>query len=122
MFTPEDERDKMKKNNSSLPNIVENSWSYATATRSAIIGYCSVFGILVILYTVLVIYLGIFSYGNPDPVHCYYIDGLDTTGLSKAAVSTLAIERNIPVRTGYPIDVAHLFRSWFLWGFWGSIF
>ena len=26
------------------------------------------------------------------------------------------------MRDGYPIDMAHLFRTWFLWGFWGSVF
>jgi len=62
-----------------------------------------------------------YTYGNPDPRHCYYIDGLDTTGLSKAAVVTMAEERGIQISTGYPVDVAHLFRIWFMWGFWGSI-
>ena len=77
--------------------------------------------VFAILYTVLVVYLGVYSYGNPDPPHCYYIDGLDTTGRSKAAVTILANDFGIPIRTGYPVDIAHLFRSWFLWGFWGSI-
>ena len=103
-------------------SAIENSWEKAKATRATICLYFALLGAFVILYTIFVVYLGIFSYGNPDPVHCHYIEGLDTPGLSRAAVTTLANERAIPIRAGYPIDVAHLFRSWFLWGFWGSIF
>ena len=28
----------------------------------------------------------------------------------------------MPVTKGYPIDMGHLFRSWYLWAFWGCIF
>ena len=35
---------------------------------------------------------------------------------------TLAKDREIPVKTGYPVDMAHLFQTWFLWGFWDKIF
>ena len=30
--------------------------------------------------------------------------------------------KKVDVRPGYPINMAHLFHSWFIWGFWGSIF
>ena len=73
-------------------------------------------------YGVLVVYFGIYSYINPDPAHCYYIEGLDTTGMSKAAVISRANELDVTIQPGYPVDVAHLFRVWFMWGFWGSIF
>ena len=96
--------------------------SYASATMTMKIGSCTALGVFVLLYSIFVVYLGIYSYGNPDPAHCYYIDGQDTTGLSKTVATTLADERSIQIRDGYPIDVAHLFRSWFMWGFWGSIF
>lgn len=79
-------------------------------------------GITTLLFAITTIYLGIYSYGNPDPEHCFYIFRLDTTGVSKAAATTLAVERDIEIREGYPMDVAHLFRGWFMWGFWGAIF
>ena len=78
-------------------------------------------GVCSLLYAIFVIYLGIYAYANPDPSHSYYIDGLDTTGMSRMAAETLAKERGIPVKAGYPVDMAHLFRTWFMWGFWGSI-
>ena len=43
-------------------------------------------------FAVLLIYLGVYSYGNPDAPHCYYIDGLDETGLTEKAVITAAEE------------------------------
>ncbi len=33
----------------------------------------------------------------------------------------MAKDRGVGVRAGYPVDMAHLFRAWFTWGFWGSI-
>lgn len=77
--------------------------------------------VLSILYAIFVIYQGIYAYANPDPAHCYYIDGLDTPSLTRDGAETLAKERGIAIRQGYPVDMAHLFRTWFMWGFWGSI-
>ena len=78
-----------------------------TAGRKAI--SIIVASIVFAVYTVFVIYLGLYAYGNPDPNHCFYIDGLDTSGTSRANAIDLAIDRGIEVRTGYPIDMAHLF-------------
>ena len=78
--------------------------------------------VLFTVYAVFVVYLGLFAYGNPDPNHCFYVDGLDTPAKSKQSVMILAGDRDIRVKTGYPIDMAHIFRTWFLWGFWDKIF
>ena len=51
-----------------------------------------------ILYLIFVVYLGVYAYSNPDPAHSYYIDGLDTPGVTKDAALTLAKERDIGVR------------------------
>ena len=91
-----------------------------TTTRKVLsITLVSVF---VVAYAVFVIYLGLFAYGNPDPSNCFFIDEMDTTATSKFAAVTMAIDRGIRVRKGYPINMAHLFRTWFLWGFWDKIF
>ena len=47
---------------------------------------------------------------------------MDTTALSKYAAATMASDRGIKIRTGYPVDMAHMFRTWFIWGFWDKIF
>ena len=77
--------------------------------------------IVVILYVMLIVYLGVFGYANPDPSNCFYIEGVDTPSITKAAAETLAKDKGIEVKHGYPVDMGHLFRSWFLWGFWCHI-
>ena len=78
-------------------------------------------GVAVVLYILLVVYLGIFGYNNPDPESCFYIDGVDTTAKTRIAAVNKAVEVEVKVRAGYPIDMAHMFRSWFIWGFWDKI-
>ena len=68
------------------------------------------------------LYLFNFGFGSPDSRHCYYVDGLDTVERSKEAIIEVAEDKEVPVTKGYPIDMGHLFRSWYLWAFWGSIF
>ena len=103
-------------------NIVEYTIDSATATSSMKIITYVFLGVSSILYGILVIYLAIYAYSNPDPPHCYYIAGLDTPAITKSTALILAREEEIPVRDGYPVDIAHLFRAWFIWGFWGSIY
>jgi len=102
-------------------NFFELTLDKATRTQKRMIASLSCAGTFVVLYAIFVIYLGVYAYGSPDPVHSYYIDGLDTTGLSKASAETMAKDRGIAIRSGYPVDMAHLFRAWFVWGFWGSM-
>mmetsp|Transcript_34 Transcript_34/g.57 ORF Transcript_34/g.57 Transcript_34/m.57 type:complete len:172 (+) Transcript_34:284-799(+) len=78
-------------------------------------------GIIVILFSLLIIYLGVYGYANPDPEHCYYVEGLDTTAITKPGAEQLAKDKNVELRHGYPVDIARLFRSWFVWGFWSHI-
>ena len=76
---------------------------------------------VVILYFVLIIYLGYFAFDNPDPKHCYYTEGLSSPDTSIAEAESEAAKEGVTIRQGYPIDVAHLFRTWFKWGFWTSM-
>ena len=99
----------------------ESSIEKVTATTLMTVTSITIVSLLTIAYGIFVVYLGVFAHGNPDPPHCYFIDGLETTGLTRATVTTLAFERGIPVRSGYPLDIAHLFRAWFIWGFWTSL-
>ena len=106
-------------------DATKNMWELildkATRTQKKMIASLTSLGVFCIVYMVFVIYLGVYAYANPDPARCYYVDGLDTTGLSKETVETMAKDQNITVREGYPLDMAHLFRAWFTWGFWGSV-
>lgn len=77
--------------------------------------------VLLVSYTVLAIFLGIYAYGNEDPSNCWYIEGVDTPGRTIAAVQSLANKFDVPIKPGYPVDVARMFHFWFLWGFWGSV-
>ena len=42
-------------------------------------------GTTVIVYGIFFFYLGLYGYGNPDPEHSYFIDGVDQTALTKEA-------------------------------------
>ena len=55
-------------------------------------------------------------------MRCYYIYGVDTPGNTQQNVNIIAEDRGIRVKPGYPVDMAHLFHVWFLWGFWDKIF
>ena len=73
-------------------------------------------------YLLFLLYLGNYGFGSPDPRHCYYIDGLDLVEKSKEEIISVAEDKDVPVTKGYPIDMGHLFRSWYLWAFWSCIF
>jgi len=92
-----------------------------TASKTLmVLGLC-IFGVVVLLYSFLIVYLGVYGYANPDPENCFYVDGVDTPGLTAESTEALATEKGIAIRAGYPVNMAHLFRSWFLWGFWSHI-
>lgn len=61
-----------------------------TATRKMKIIFFSFLGAAIAVFNVIVVFLGIYAYGNPDPRHCFYINGLDTTALNKQSAITLA--------------------------------
>ena len=79
-------------------------------------------GVAAVVYLIFFIYLGVYGFANPDPAHAYFIDGVNKPALTREAAISLAAENNVTVRTGYPVDMGHMFRTWFLWGFWASAF
>ena len=74
------------------------------------------------VHIVELIYFWRYGYSNPDPQSCFYVEGLETTGKTRLEATTKAIDVQVTVPTGYPIDMAHLFRIWFIWGFWDKIY
>ena len=72
------------------------------------------------LYLTFWICLGVYGYGGPDATHGFYIAGVDTPSLTIKGAIILANDIGVPVKDGYPVDMAKVFRAWFTWGFWGT--
>jgi len=100
---------------------MEQSIDYVTASKTLMMTCVLTCAIISIFYALFIIYLGIYGYGNPDPEHAFYIDGLEKPTTTKTLAESLAKDKNIEIHHGYPVDMAFLFRSWFLWGFWSHI-
>ena len=106
----------------SSQNYLEKSINIATGSTTMTVASISILSITVIIYAVVMIYFGVYAYGNPDPAECFFIDGVESTRRSRQAITDQAERLSVEVRPGYPINMATLFRSWFMWGFWGSVF
>ena len=63
-----------------------------------------------------------YAYSNPDPANAWFIKGLNAVSSKKESLLKLATKNFVIAAPGYPVDIAILFRSWFLWGFWSSVF
>lgn len=103
-------------------NYLEWSISSVKATNTFMYGSIATLGVFSVLYLVFIGYLGTYGYSNPDAKNAFYIEGLDSVAVSQQDARDQAALLNVAVRAGYPIDMGHLFRTWFLWGFWGSVF
>ena len=74
--------------------------------------------ILAIVFIVLAAWMAVLAYSSPDPSSCFYVLGLDKVHATVDQVKKLAGKKNIAVRKGYPIDMANVYRIFFMWGFW----
>ena len=74
------------------------------------------------IYGLYLFWIGRYAFGFDDAKNCYFIDELDTPGTSQLDAEQKALALQIPIKPGYPINMAHIFRAWFLWGFWDAIF
>ena len=59
----------------------------------------------------------IFGFLNPDPKNCYYYPGVDIPERDPLVLKTTALEMNLKLLNGYPVNMAHVYRLWFQWGF-----
>lgn len=75
-----------------------------------------------LLYGIFTIFLAAYGYGGSDPKNCFYVDGVDSVGLTREQAIGTATAAGVQVKAGYPVNMAHLFRGWFLWGFWTSLY
>ena len=69
----------------------------------------------------LIVALGYFSFGSPDPISCYYMPGLESPATQKDDLLKLAQNLQIQVKDEYLVDMARVFRIWFVWGFWTTL-
>ena len=67
------------------------------------------------------IYLGIYSYNNPDPATCWVVRDLDSAFLTKEEVVARAVNVDIDITEGYPMEMHKVYTAWFMWGFWSKI-
>ena len=73
------------------------------------------------VWTAALIYLGIYSYSNPDPSQCWVVRDLHSAWLTKADAIARADAMDIDVTSGFPMEMHAVFNVWFLWGFWSKI-
>ena len=55
-----------------------------------------------VAYGILLVYLGIYAYKNPDPKACWVVRDLHTTATTKQEVIARANAMGIVVTEGYP--------------------
>ena len=94
---------------------------FVTASNMVMYSTIATLVVLGLAFVIVLIFLGVYSYGNPDTPNAFYIDGLDEVALTEKYILTTAEEQSVTVRPGYPVNMAKLFRTWFMWGFWGCI-
>ena len=99
---------------------LEQAIAMATETKERKIYSLVGLGVFGLLYLIFFICEGVYGFGGPDPVHAFYIPGVDTPAITLKGSVTLANDLQVTIKDGYPVDMAKVFRAWFAWGFWGS--
>ena len=74
------------------------------------------------VFVTITVYLGIYGYNNPDPDSCWVVKGLDAPQPTKDGVIAKSAQLGVTIPEGYPVEMHHLFRAWFKWGFWSKIY
>jgi len=67
------------------------------------------------------VYLGIYAYNNPDPATCWVVRDLDSGFLTKEEVIARAVNVDIDIVDGYPMEMHKVYTAWFMWGFWAKV-
>ena len=72
-------------------------------------------------FLTVLVFLGIYSYGNPDPNSCWVIKDMENTERTREAVIASATALGVEISEGYPMEIHRVFKTWFRWGFWASL-
>lgn len=70
-------------------------------------------------FGIVTVYLGMYTFNNPDADECWVIRDLDVTARSRTEVIDLANSLDVDIIDGYPIEMHRIFKVWFVWGFYG---
>lgn len=81
---------------------------------------CTTF--IVFIFGLITILLAVYGYKNPDSEECWVVLGLDAPAPSKTAIEIKAATMGVPITEGYPVNMAKVYRTWFIWGFWSKIY
>ena len=73
------------------------------------------------MWTSATVFLGIYTYNNPDPKECWVVPGLDSGSSSEADAIARAEAMDIEMPEGFPMEMHAVFIFWFNWGFWAKI-
>ena len=99
-------------------NVVSKQWEDNGTIRAfGMIGGVVAAG----LFGTATVYLGIFSYKNPDPLSCWVVHDLHSAWKSKSDAIARADAMDVDVTSGFPMEMHAVFLVWFLWGFWAKV-
>jgi hypothetical protein len=91
-----------------------------TTTHKIFAGICA--AAVIGVFVTITVYLGIYAYNNPDTGSCWVVKGLDAPQLTKDGAIAKSAQLGVSITEGYPVEMHHLFRAWFTWGFWSKIY
>jgi len=77
-------------------------------------------GICAFFYFLFVVFLAVYTFGNPDPDGCWVVRDLQSASLTKEGIIAKANAMGIDVVEGYPINMQKVYHAWFAWGFWAN--
>lgn len=104
-----------------VPDMIDNMWAKLMATPTKKWITIGLIGTFSILYFILTAVLYKYGFAGFDPKNCYFVSGLDVPALTREAAVTAAEAADVTVSKGYPINMGHMFRVWFKWGFWSCV-
>ena len=99
------------------PTAAEKLQAKQNAERIYAVFTDSVYLIGVVIILSLSVFYFIFGFVNPDPKDCFYYPGIDVPERDPLLLQTTAISMNLKQLKGYPVNIAHIYRLWFIWGF-----
>ena len=73
--------------------------------------------VLAITLCLLALLFGVFGFMNPDPKDCYVFPGIKEPSRDSFALKKIAFDAGLKDQKGYPLNMGHVFRIWFKWGF-----
>lgn len=96
-------------------------WAKLTATPTKKCVTIGLISTLSLAYLAFTAYLAKYGFAGTDPEKCFFVSGLDVPALTREDAITAAEAADVTISKGYPINMGHMFRVWFKWGFWSCV-